>query len=43
VRTLLRNGAPAVSLHVRADNAPAIAAYRSAGLVDRRPWILALR
>ena len=43
VRMLLREGAPGVSLHVRADNAAAIAAYRSAGLVDRRSWLLALR
>lgn len=43
VRLLVREGLPAVSLHVRADNLPAIAAYRRAGLVDRGPWVLALR
>jgi ribosomal protein S18 acetylase RimI-like enzyme len=32
-----------VSLHVRADNAPAHAAYRAAGFVDREPWRLAVR
>lgn len=32
-----------VSLHVREDNAAAIAAYRAAGFVDREPWRLALR
>jgi uncharacterized protein len=42
-RELLDAGFPAVSLHVRADNAPAIAAYRRAGFVDQRPWLLALR
>lgn len=34
---------PAVSLHVRADNEPALRAYRRAGLTDRGPWLLALR
>ena len=43
IRELLQSGFPMVSLHVRADNAPAIAAYRRAGLKDRRPWLLALR
>lgn len=33
----------AVSLHVRADNAPAIAAYLAAGFVDREAWRLAVR
>lgn len=32
-----------VSLHVRADNEPALAAYRAAGFVDREPWRLAVR
>lgn len=32
-----------VSLHVRADNAPAHAAYRAAGFVDREAWRLAVR
>ncbi len=43
VRMLLRDGLPGVSLHVRSDNAPAIAAYRRAGMSDRGPWVLALR
>jgi ribosomal protein S18 acetylase RimI-like enzyme len=43
VRMLLRDGLPGVSLHVRSDNAPAIAAYQRAGLRDRGPWVLALR
>lgn len=42
-RMLLRDGLPGVSLHVRSDNAPAIAAYRRAGLHDQGPWLLALR
>lgn len=42
-RQLLDDGHPVVSLHVRADNAPAIAAYRRAGFKDERPWLLALR
>jgi ribosomal protein S18 acetylase RimI-like enzyme len=32
-----------VSLHVRADNTPALAAYDAAGFVDREPWRLAVR
>lgn len=32
-----------VSLHVRADNEPALAAYRAAGFVDREAWRLAVR
>lgn len=32
-----------VSLHVRADNATALAAYAAAGFVDREPWRLAVR
>ena len=32
-----------ISLHVRADNAPALTAYRAAGFVDREPWRLAVR
>lgn len=43
VRRLAREGSPAVSLHVRADNAPAIGAYRRAGMTDRGAWVLALR
>ncbi|MDP9406059.1 MAG: GNAT family N-acetyltransferase, partial [Actinomycetota bacterium] len=42
-RELLAEGLPGVTLHVRADNAAAIAAYRRAGLTDRGPWTLALR
>ncbi len=36
-------GYPAVTLHVRADNAAAIHAYEAAGFVRRRNWVLALR
>lgn len=43
VAQLRAAGAPAVSLHVRSDNGPAIAAYRRAGFIDRGPWLLALR
>ncbi|MPZ87540.1 MAG: GNAT family N-acetyltransferase, partial [Nitriliruptorales bacterium] len=43
VRMLVREGLPGISLHVRADNERAMAAYRRAGLCDRGPWILALR
>lgn len=32
-----------ISLHVRTDNARAIAAYRAAGFVDQEPWVLAVR
>ncbi len=42
-RTLLDSGYPAVSLHVRSDNVPAIRAYQRAGFVDEGAWILALR
>lgn len=40
---LLAQGLPCVTLHVRADNGPAISAYRRAGFADRGPWLLALR
>ncbi|MBW3605915.1 MAG: GNAT family N-acetyltransferase [Actinobacteria bacterium] len=40
---LLADGLPSVTLHVRADNAPAIRAYEAAGYVQRRRWVLALR
>ena len=40
---LMADGAPGVTLHVRADNVPAIRAYERAGLVDGGPWLLALR
>ena len=43
IRDLTRDGVPGVTLHVRADNAPAIAAYRRAGLIDRGAWTLAIR
>ena len=43
IRELLADGIPGVSLHVRSDNVPAIAAYRRAGLVDRGAWTLAIR
>ena len=43
VRELLLDGLPGVTLHVRADNAAAIAAYRKAGLTDRGAWTLAIR
>lgn len=43
VEELFADGVPSVSLHVRADNVPAIAAYSRAGLTDRGSWILALR
>ncbi|MBA3373593.1 MAG: GNAT family N-acetyltransferase [Euzebyaceae bacterium] len=42
-RQLLADGLPGVALHVRADNHPAIAAYRRAGLRDSGAWLLALR
>lgn len=42
-RGLIAEGLPGVTLHVRADNAPAIAAYRRAGFEDRGAWTLALR
>lgn len=40
---LRAEGAPDVTLHVRADNAPARRAYEAAGFVDRAAWVLALR
>ena len=40
---LLDAGMPAVTLHVRADNVPAIHAYEAAGFEQRRRWLLALR
>jgi GNAT superfamily N-acetyltransferase len=45
VRDALREGGRdrVVSLHVRADNPAAHAAYRAAGFVDREPWRLAVR
>jgi len=43
IRLLLAEGLPSVSLHVRSDNTPAIAAYARAGLTDRAAWVLALR
>lgn len=43
IRDLIGEGIPGVTLHVRADNAAAIAAYRRAGLVDRGAWTLAIR
>jgi uncharacterized protein len=39
----LAEGLPGVTLHVRAGNAPAIAAYRRAGYRDAGAWLLALR
>lgn len=42
-RDVLADGLPGITLHVRADNAPAIAAYRRAGLLDRGAWTLAIR
>lgn len=43
IRELARERIPGVTLHVRADNTPAIAAYRRAGMVDRGSWTLAIR
>jgi ribosomal protein S18 acetylase RimI-like enzyme len=45
VRGALREGGQRriVSLHVRADNERAIAAYEAAGFVDREPWRLVVR
>lgn len=40
---LLDAGLPSVTLHVRADNTPAISAYEAAGFEQRRRWLLALR
>lgn len=42
-RQLLQGGLPGVTLHVRADNQPAIAAYRRAQFRDSGAWLLALR
>jgi ribosomal protein S18 acetylase RimI-like enzyme len=42
-RTLLAAEMPAVTLHVRSDNDPAIRAYHRAGFSDHGPWVLALR
>jgi uncharacterized protein len=33
----------AITLHVRADNTPALKAYDAAGFVDREAWRLAVR
>jgi len=41
--SLLEAGLPSVTLHVRADNTPAMRAYRRGGFTDRGPWLLALR
>lgn len=41
--SLLADGLPGVTLHVRADNTPALAAYARAGFHDVMPWLLALR
>lgn len=41
--SLLAEGLPGVTLHVRADNTPALAAYARAGFHDVMPWLLALR
>lgn len=40
---VLGQGLPGITLHVRADNAPAIAAYTRAGFSDWGPWSLAIR
>lgn len=40
---LLDEGAPGVTLHVRADNRQARRAYERAGFVDRGAWTLAIR
>lgn len=40
---LFRAGMLCVTLHVRADNTPAIRAYEAAGYIQRRRWLLALR
>lgn len=42
-RRLVSEGIPAVTLHVRADNVPALRAYERAGFTDLCPWVLALR
>lgn len=43
VRGALAEGAPAITLHVRDDNAPALAAYAASGFVAGEPWRLVLR
>lgn len=45
VRAALQEGPRGriISLHVRTDNHPALAAYAAAGFVDREPWRLAVR
>jgi RimJ/RimL family protein N-acetyltransferase len=40
---LLDAGMPCVTLHVRADNTPALHAYAAAGYAQRQRWLLALR
>lgn len=40
---LIRAGMPCVTLHVRADNMPAMHAYEAADFIQRRRWLLALR
>ncbi|CAN5244874.1 MAG: GNAT family N-acetyltransferase [Euzebyales bacterium] len=40
---LLDRGLPGVTLHVRADNGPGVAAYGRAGFTDHGAWTLALR
>lgn len=42
-RSFLEEGLPGVTLHVRADNVPARAAYERAGFEDVAAWLLALR
>lgn len=42
-RRLFAEGLPAISLHVRSDNQPALRAYANAGFVDVGPWLLAIR
>lgn len=42
IRQALSLGRP-ITLHVRADNAPALRAYRAAGFVDVEEWRLAVR
>jgi len=43
LRRVLDEGMPSASLHVRSDNAAGIIAYERAGLIDRGPWVLAVR
>ena len=43
IREIRLSDLPGATLHVRADNAPAIKAYRRAGMDDRGPWTLAIR